>query len=374
MFRNESALRVSETKETPAFHRCRQWLQRQQQLAIAWSGFFCISLVPTLLPVSAQSVERDETVLVEPMIPDAASERVTDDEATVQLETAEKLLVRQTNKFRQSKGLERLTTDKQLAAAAEEFASYMARTDRYGHNADGRRPAQRARAAGYDLCIVAENIAYKFDSTGYQTEPLATRFVKGWKESPGHRENMLRPHVTQTGVAVARSDESGVYYAVQLFGRPRSAAIKFQIDNEADEIARYAIGNDLFTLPPRYRRTHRLCIPQKLQLLERSASIGSEQPSDSPTTPAAEQLEQPGSGKQPAGNKGKAATNNPPAASAGPGSPQKTVRTFLPADGAKYQFVVQQNGIPALIRVQADDENEETANNSNGNRTDNPEK
>jgi uncharacterized protein YkwD len=43
--------------------------------------------------------------------------------------------------------------------------------------------------------------------------------VEGWKRSPGHRRNLLAREATQTGVAVARSDQ-GYYYAVQLFGRP----------------------------------------------------------------------------------------------------------------------------------------------------------
>src|SRR2546423_15564678 len=65
------------------------------------------------------------------------------------------LVVAQSNEFRRSQGLVTLTPNAQLNAAAREFADFMARTDRYSHEADGRQPAQRAQAHGYDYCLVA---------------------------------------------------------------------------------------------------------------------------------------------------------------------------------------------------------------------------
>ena len=93
-----------------------------------------------------------------------------------------------------------------LTDAARDFAAYMARTSRYGHTADGSRPADRAASHGYEYCVIAENIAYAFNSDGYTTEELGKTFVEGWKHSPGHRRNMLDPDVAETGVAVARSE------------------------------------------------------------------------------------------------------------------------------------------------------------------------
>jgi len=112
--------------------------------------------------------------------------------------------------------------------------------------------------------IVLENIAYDFDSQGFETEKLSAQLVTGWKESPGHRRNMLDPDVTETGVAVARSEKTGYYYTVQMFGRPKSAAIEFQIDNRSGEAVGYAIGDKTFSLPPRYVRTHTRCRPTEL--------------------------------------------------------------------------------------------------------------
>jgi uncharacterized protein YkwD len=125
----------------------------------------------------------------------------------------------------------RRTSDPELNKAAEYFAQYMATHDKYGHTADDNRPADRAKKFGYRYCIVLENIAYQFSSIGYTTQELGEKFFAGWKTSPGHRKNMLDPAVAQTGVAVAQSQDSGYYYAVQMFGRPKSKSIEFSLFN-----------------------------------------------------------------------------------------------------------------------------------------------
>jgi len=140
----------------------------------------------------------------------------------VDLSGAEKLIVDATNAFRREEGLGAVKSDSALAHAARDFAEFMAHTGRYGHTADGRNPGDRATGNGYGYCLVAENIAYQYNSAGFRTAELARGFVDGWKRSPGHRKNMLDPAATDTAVAVARSATSGYYYAVQMFGRPKS--------------------------------------------------------------------------------------------------------------------------------------------------------
>jgi uncharacterized protein YkwD len=140
----------------------------------------------------------------------------------VDLSGAERLIVDATNAFRREEGLGPVKSDAALGHAARDFAEFMARTDRYGHTADGRNPGDRATGNGYGYCLVAENIAYQYNSAGFRTAELARGFVEGWKHSPGHRKNMLDPAATDTAVAVARSASSGRYYAVQMFGRPKS--------------------------------------------------------------------------------------------------------------------------------------------------------
>jgi uncharacterized protein YkwD len=167
--------------------------------------------------------------------------------------------VEQTNAFRESEGLSRLSVDPKLAATAEYFADYMARTDEYGHNADGKPPAERVREHDYDYCLVSENIAYLYSAQPLSADELTRRFVDGWKNSAGHRKNMLDADVIETGVAVARSEKSGYIYAVQMFGRPKDKAYEFKVDNRSGTTVSYTIDDETFELPPNYVRTHQRC-------------------------------------------------------------------------------------------------------------------
>lgn len=164
-----------------------------------------------------------------------------------------------TNEFRQAEGHQPVQPNPQLTASARDFADFMARTGKYGHTADGNHPSARAKQHGYDSCVVAENLAYQFSTAGFTAEELAQGFFQGWKQSPGHRKNMLDSAVTDTGVAVAHSGHTGNYYAVQMFGRPASERIAFQLSNHANVVVQYSIGDRMFTLPPRHTRTHQQC-------------------------------------------------------------------------------------------------------------------
>ena len=182
------------------------------------------------------------------------------------LDAVDRQIVEQTNTFRRSEGLAPTAPDLELTAAARAFAAFMARTDRYGHEADGREPSQRAQSQGYDYCLVAENIAYEFSSAGFATGELATSLVEGWKNSPGHRRNMLDADATDTGVATAQSPGSGRYYAVQMFGRPKSMRVRFALTNASAQAVGYELGGQPFPLPPGLTRTHEQCRVTRLTL------------------------------------------------------------------------------------------------------------
>jgi uncharacterized protein YkwD len=196
-----------------------------------------------------------------------AAERVDPAAAAAQI-------VELTNVFRSTNGLDAVATNRALSDSAQRFAGYMAETDRYGHEADGRRPADRALAAGYEYCAVAENIAFQFSSAGFATEELARRVLEGWEQSPGHRRNMLLPTVVDIGVGVARSERTRRWYAVQLFGRPKSASIGFAIGNRADAAIRYELDGETHALPPRVTRTHEGCFAGELRVLWPDGSTG----------------------------------------------------------------------------------------------------
>jgi len=181
----------------------------------------------------------------------------------------EAAIVKQTNDFRNEHKLPPLKKNKELTAAANKFAQFMAESGKYGHRADGRTPAQRAKAAGYKYCVVRENIAYRTNTGEVTIDGLIEVFVQGWIESPPHRENMLADYVSETGVGVATAD-GATYFAVQLFGRPKSAAIKLRVTNESAQtrtlIVRANDSEDEVELPPNIVITMTRCFPTELQV------------------------------------------------------------------------------------------------------------
>jgi uncharacterized protein YkwD len=175
------------------------------------------------------------------------------------------------NRFRDRQGLGELRTDPDLRQAAMDFAAFMARTGKYGHEADGRQPAERAAAAGYRYCRVTENIAYRYQSRDLLDEDLVKLFVQGWKRSPEHRENLLDPRVIETGIGVAFGDSMTTVYAVQLFGRPRSEQIDLVINNRSGLDVSLKIstnGNErTVELPNRTRLEVAHCFPTTVQII-----------------------------------------------------------------------------------------------------------
>ena len=174
-------------------------------------------------------------------------------------------IVEMTNAFRKDNKLGALKPNAALTAAARAFADYLGKSGKFGHEADGRQPAQRAEAQGYRYCTVAENLALNLDSRGFETQQLAREAIEGWKGSPGHRANMLRPYVTEIGVAVVRApDRDPKFISVQLFGRPDSLKIEFTIDNQSEAIVHYKLGEEAISLPARATASYTLCDPGKL--------------------------------------------------------------------------------------------------------------
>ena len=185
------------------------------------------------------------------------------------IQSVEQAIIQKTNEFRESNELRAVKPDKSLTQAAKNFAEFMARTGKYGHRADGTTPAERAEAEGYNYCVVRENIAYRTNTGEVTAKSLIEVFVQGWIDSPPHRENMLAEYVTDTGVAVATTDNV-TYYAVQMFGRPRSAAFQLKLTNESGEtktiMFRANDQKDEVELTPRTIVTMTRCFPTTITL------------------------------------------------------------------------------------------------------------
>ncbi|HZA00732.1 MAG TPA: CAP domain-containing protein [Hyphomicrobiaceae bacterium] len=183
---------------------------------------------------------------------------------TPDIPLVESAMVEMTNAFRNDNQLAPLAVNAELTKAARAYAEFLAKSNRFSHTADGRQPADRITAAGYGACQVAENLASNLDSRGFETRQLARKAIEGWKRSPGHRKNMLLPHVTNVGIAVAKAKGEQKYFSVQLFGRPQSLSYKFKINNEAAETIQYAFRDGTHEIKPRSLVTHTSCLPGEI--------------------------------------------------------------------------------------------------------------
>jgi len=97
-------------------------------------------------------------------------------------ETAAELL-RLHNSVRTEAGKPELRLNERLSSAAQRFAEFLSKARKYEHDADGRTPAARIEAEGYDWGTWSENI-------GWGTKEPAD-VMRTWINSEGHRVNIL---------------------------------------------------------------------------------------------------------------------------------------------------------------------------------------
>ncbi|HEX9906448.1 MAG TPA: CAP domain-containing protein [Propylenella sp.] len=94
--------------------------------------------------------------------------------------------------YRGAHGLGRVGVDSRLMQAAAAHARAMGERDRISHRIGGSL-ARRVSAAGYEWSATAENLGAGFSSLDVA--------MAGWKDSAGHRTNLLNPNVTEIGIA-----------------------------------------------------------------------------------------------------------------------------------------------------------------------------
>ena len=111
-------------------------------------------------------------------------------------------VVRQVNMERTKRGLNPLTVDANLTAAANIRAREI--TEKFSHT----RP-NGSRAVTVSNFAYAENIA--------RGQKTPDKVMAAWLTSEGHRQNMLRASYGSIGVSCVRL--GNVYYWVQLFGK-----------------------------------------------------------------------------------------------------------------------------------------------------------
>ena len=181
--------------------------------------------------------------------------------------TVESLVIQGTNEFRASESLSRLARNGKLDKAARSFAEHLANGGAFSHESGGTTPEIRVFQAGYQACVIAENLARRYSSAGFNTKELADKLVQGWKDSPAHRKNMLEHDAIDTGLAVVYRSHDGIedFYAVQLLGTLESATINFQVLNRNESPIVYRVNEKSFTLNPNMGRGHGRCATPDVQ-------------------------------------------------------------------------------------------------------------
>ncbi len=143
------------------------------------AAFICLSLFVSLISFS----------------PDNNTSLVTD-------------VLSQTNQFRKSEGLQELIMVPELNAIAQKHSSDMASGHvGFGHSGFGKRNA-KANKEIKGLHSFAENVAYGATS--------AKEVVTLWKNSAGHRRNMLGRY-KYIGIGTAKDRKGRIYYT-EVFG------------------------------------------------------------------------------------------------------------------------------------------------------------
>ncbi len=119
-------------------------------------------------------------------------------------------MVEAINAERRDAGLAALERHPALEEAAMVHARELAQRGVLSHTSrDGSTVGDRVRAAGYDWCFVAENVA-----SGQRD---ISETVRGWMNSPGHRKNMLSERPVHAGGARVTAERP---YWVAVFAAP----------------------------------------------------------------------------------------------------------------------------------------------------------
>jgi len=131
------------------------------------------------------------------------------------------------NAERADRGLTTLKLDRELQAAALRHGGDMVSNGYFAHEGrNGSKPAQRIRAAGYlssGAWRIGENLAW---GTGELSTPRS--IMAAWKNSAGHRDNILLPAYREVGFGVVAGnprsrDGSGATFVTEFGVVERSA-------------------------------------------------------------------------------------------------------------------------------------------------------
>jgi len=119
------------------------------------------------------------------------------------------------NQKRAVYNLDKLEINLKLQAAAETKAKDLMSQQYFFHTSPrGKIFSAWIKSTGYDYYRVGENLAIFFNDNN--------KVMAAWMDSDKHRQNILNPYYTETGIAVVTGDYNGkdTQIIVQLFGQP----------------------------------------------------------------------------------------------------------------------------------------------------------
>jgi len=118
----------------------------------------------------------------------------------------EQAVLNLTNAERQKAGLKPLQIDNKLMNSARQKSTDMATKNYFSHTSPTYgSPFDQMKSNGISYRAAAENIA--------MGQRSAEEVVKGWMNSPGHRQNILTPNFTHIGIGY---DANGNYWTQQF--------------------------------------------------------------------------------------------------------------------------------------------------------------
>jgi uncharacterized protein YkwD len=175
---------------------------------------YSIDPVPTISPETGQSgaelLQLGTLPIAASFDPPAGCDASTDPDF-------EAVVLNYVNQERARYGLGALSLHFRLSAAAAVHTMDMACKNFFSHTgSDGSSPFDRIKTQGYAYNYAGENL---FAGNGVYNDP--GQAVSAWMNSPGHRQNILKPEFTEAGISYIYNPNStyGSYFAI-VFARP----------------------------------------------------------------------------------------------------------------------------------------------------------
>lgn len=179
-----------------------------------------LSAIVTRIPAPALNeaqIETNNLLTDSSSTSSSAAQSIDDTTASIDYQLIESQILESLNHLRREKNLPELKINEQLQKASRKRAQET--KELFSHTRpDGSDTFTVLTEPEYHYTyqLAGENIGmatYYLDEKG-----MAELLFNGWKESPGHYENMVRKEFTEVGIGVYYDGET--LYAVQLFGTP----------------------------------------------------------------------------------------------------------------------------------------------------------